>query len=426
MFDEKKIVHLVNSDYTPIESAIKTRIQGQICSGCGYNCKVMAIKRWKIKLHIVLFTFTRIVVNTNYRMVYPFLPVFARGLGIEPASLALAFSIRSFLSVFGPFLATIADTHDRRTGILMGAGLFTLGSGLVGLSPTFWGFIGGISLASLGNVVFIPSMNAYLGDQVSYEKRGRVMAITEMSWALAFIAGIPVVRWLLESYAWFSPFYIFTGLGLVFFVLYWFMLPARSIPKTDENTIWRNLGRVLKTWPAVAGLLVGVLATGANETVNVIFGVWIENQFGINFAALTTASIVIGISELGGEVATGLWLDAVGKRKMIWIFLGLNSLAALLLPLGGRSMTWALAGLGFFFISFEIILVGMLTLMSEVVPAARATMMAMTVAGFSLGRMLGDLISPSFYSIGFGAVCLATIVLNFLAASLLTQVKVGD
>jgi predicted MFS family arabinose efflux permease len=384
----------------------------------------MALPRWKTTLHIILFTLSRTVVNTSYRMVYPFLPVFARALDVEPAALAMAFSIRSFLGVFGPFLATVADTRDRKTGILLGLSLFTAGSAVVGLWPSFWSFILGTSLVLLGNGVFIPSLNAFLGDYVPYEKRGRVLAITELSWALAFIGGIPLVRMLLQGFTWLTPFYVFTGLGALFLLLLGWFLPANRIVSSESNTIWRNLGRVLHTWPAIAGLLTGILFTGANETINLIFGVWIENRFGLNFAALTIASVVIGVSELGGEIASMLWLDVVGKRKMIWIFLGLNSLAALLLPLADGALAWAVVGLGFFYVTFEIVLISALTLMSEVLPQARATMLAVTVAGFSLGRMLGDLIAPGLFEVGFWLSCLAAVFLNLGAGILLTQVKV--
>lgn len=384
----------------------------------------MSVKPLKLKFDIFLFTLTRTVINTSYRMVYPFLPVFARGLGVEPASLALAFSIRSFMGVFSPFLATVADTHDRKTGFLLGIGLFTAGSGLVGLYPSLWAFILGISLASLGNGVFIPSVSAYLGDHVPYARRGRVLAITELSWALAFIGGIPVVRWLIESYSWVTPFIVLTLVGVALFIAVLLSIPGEKISRSAENTIWRNLGRIVTAWPALAGLLTGVLFTFANELVNLVFGLWIEDGFGLDFTALTVASIVIGVSELGGEVFTGLWLDAVGKRKMIWIFLGLNALAAAILPFTGGSLGLAMGGLGFFYITFEILMVSALTLMSEVMPAARATMLSATLAGFSIGRMLGDLVGPGLFGIGFWASCLAAVVLNLAAAGLLTQVRV--
>ena len=129
------------------------------------------------------------------------------------------------------------------------------------------------------------------------------------------------------------------------------------------------------------------------------------------------------MSELGGEVFTGIWLDKIGKRRMIWIFLGLNALAAVLLPFLGGKLNLAMIGLGFFYITFEVLLVSDMTLMSEVMPSARATMLSATLAGFSIGRMIGDLIGPSLFNIGFWATCLAAVVLNLAAAGLMTQVK---
>ena len=386
----------------------------------------MSTSKLKINLHILLFTLSRTIVNASLRITYPFLPVFARGLGVEPATLAMGFSIRAFIGAFGPFLSTVADTHDRKTGILLGVGLFTVGSGVVGVWPTLAGFIVGTSLIVLGNGVFIASLNAYLGDHVPYEKRGRMLAITETSWALAFILVVPVVRILLESFVWMTPFYIFAGIGVLFLLLFLWLLPVNHIPRTKENTLWQNLGRVFATWPALAGLIMGIVFTIANETVNLIFGVWIEDQFGLNFAALTAASVVIGVSELGGEVSAGLWVDRFGKRRMIWLFLGLNSLAAILLPLTNGSLIGAMVGLGFFYVTFEVVLVSTLTLMTEVLPTARATMLALTVAGFSLGRMLGDVIAPGLYGVSFWASVLASVVFNLLAAALLTQVRVRD
>lgn len=384
----------------------------------------MSIQPRKLNLNIALFTLTRTAVNTSYRMVYPFLPIFALGLGVDPATLAMALSIRSFLGIFGPFLAVIADTYDRKVGMLLGIGLFTAGSGLVGIWPGFWTFILGISLVLLGNEVFIPSMNAFLGDHIPYQNRGRVLAITEMSWASAFIVGIPLVRIGIETYSWATPFLVSLIVGVILFAISIWLVPSARVSRTKHNTSWRNLWQVIRSWPAVAGLLAGVLFTTANETINLIFGVWIGQQFGLDFSTLTAASIVIGVSEFGGEAATIIWLDAVGKRRMIWIFLGLNCVAALLLPLAAGQLGWTMAGLGFFYITFEIVLVSAMTLMSEVVPTARATMLAATLAGFALGRMLGDLFAPSLFGISFWASCLVTVILNVTAGGLLTQVRV--
>ena len=228
----------------------------------------------------------------------------------------------------------------------------------------------------------------------------------------------------IETYSWVTPFLVIMMIGVVLLVLSIWLVPSGKVVQSKGNTPWRNLRQVFRSWPAVAGLLAGVLFTSSNETINLIFGVWIEQQFGLDFDALTAASIVIGVSEFGGEIMTSIWLDSVGKRRMIWVFLGLNCVAAMLLPFTGGKLGWAMAGLGFFYITFEIVLVSAMTLMTEVLPSARATMLAATIGGFSLGRMLGDLFAPSLFGVGFWVSCLAAIILNAAAGVLLTQVKV--
>jgi hypothetical protein len=53
-------------------------------------------------------------------------------------------------------------------------------------------------------------------------------------------------------------------------------------------------------------------------------------------------------------------------------------------------------------------------------------MTAATIAGFSLGRMLGDLIAPGLYEIGFWVCAVAAVVLNSISAILLSQVRLEE
>jgi MFS family permease len=60
-------------------------------------------------------------------------------------------------------------------------------------------------------------------------------------------------------------------------------------------------------------------------------------------------------------------------------------------------------------------LIALMTYMSEIFPVARATVMAVTVAFFSLGRMGGSLIGPSLYHPGFWFTCMTSVFLNLSA-----------
>ena len=375
---------------------------------------------------VIVFTITRTVINTLHRMVYPFLAVLARGVGVDLISMSYALTARSLVGTIGPFAATVADRRGRRFGMLFGIGLFTLGAAIVVFWPTFPALVLSIILSTLGKYIFDPSMQAWLGDRVPYARRGRTIAITEFGWSLAFILGIPLMGFLIARSGWMAPFPLMLLLGaLIFAGLFW-MLPNEEKPAEDNPTLWLNIRNVLTSPPAMAGLAVGLLASTANEVVNLIFGVWLEDSFGLQIAALGAASAVIGLSELCGESLVAAFVDRLGKPRAIGLGLGTNCLAALALLFLGRTEAGALVGLFFFYITFEFTLVSLIPLMTELLPSARATLMAFNVAALSLGRAVGDLLAPRLYGLGFWFVMLGTVGFNLLALAALRKVKTAN
>ncbi len=127
-------------------------------------------------------------------MVYPFLSIFARGLGVDIASMSYALTVRSIIGGLGPFAASLADSRGRKFGLLFGLGLFTLGAALVVRWPTFLALALALTLTTLGKYVFDSSMQAYLSDRITYERRELAVAIAELGWSLGFIVGVPIAR----------------------------------------------------------------------------------------------------------------------------------------------------------------------------------------------------------------------------------------
>jgi predicted MFS family arabinose efflux permease len=177
-----------------------------------------------------------------------------------------------------------------------------------------------------------------------------------------------------------------------------------------------NVRAVLTNLPALAGISIALWASAANELVNLIFGVWLEDSFGLKIAALAGASAVIGFSELSGEGLVALTTDRLGKPRALTIGLTGNILASLLLPIVGRTEIGALAGLFLFYITFEYVLVSHVPLMTEIMPNARATLLSFNVTGHSLGRMIGALVATFIYQrFGFLPVTLIAVLFNVFA-----------
>jgi MFS transporter, DHA1 family, inner membrane transport protein len=352
------------------------------------------------RYQIGLFIAVRIVFNTALRMVYPFLPVFGRNLGVDLATLSKALALRSASGALGPFLASIADSRGRKTGILLGTLIFIAGTGLVIFYPTFPGFVISIILTLLGYFAFNPSMQAYLGDHISYERRGRALALTELGWSLSFILGVPLMGLLIARAGWLAPFSLLTILGMASFTLLAVILPRDEARPAGQPGMWRRFGLVLACAPAMAGMLMGAFASMANELIALIFGVWLENSFGLQIAALGIAAAVLGFAELGGELFSAGLVDRLGKSRSVAGGLVFNCLAVISMALLGSSLVGALLGLFLFYLTFEFVMVSSIPLMNEILPGARATVMAGYVAMISFGRALGDIVAPRLYSAG--------------------------
>jgi predicted MFS family arabinose efflux permease len=369
-----------------------------------------------LRFQVFVFTATRVVLNTMYRMVYPFLSTFGRGLGVDLPTLTLALTSRSLAGVFAPLIGSLGDSRGRKNGMLFGLSLFILGVSLVVIWPTFPAFMLALILSIIGKFAYDPSMQAYLGDRVAYQQRGRVLAITELNWSLSFIIGVPLMGFLIARYGWRAPFPVLAVLGLGAFGILAWMVPHENVRPGVQSGLWRNLRTMFNYPPVMAGLAMALLISSANEMVNLVFGVWLENSFGLMFAALGAASAVIGFAELSGESLAAAFTDRLGKPLAVSLGLGLNCLAVLALALLGRSTTGAIIGLFFFYITFEYAVVSSIPMMSEVMPSARATVMAVTGASISLGRALGALLGTPLYLYGEASLVIPDLLPNAIAA----------
>lgn len=377
----------------------------------------------KLNLNVGLITVSRLFINTSLRMIYPYLAYFAAGLSVDVSMISLALAVSMAMSAVGPFLSPIADQRGRKSGMLVGLIIYLVGTLAVGLLPNYTTLFMAILLGNLGNNVYASSLQAYLGDMVPYEKRGLYLTITELPWALSYILLVPLAGLLISGTAWYAPFWFLSGLVFVMILLIMRFLPNDVPAANEEQTIFGNLKKVLTFKPALFGLALGFFILAGNEVVNMVFGVWMQNSFGLQITALAAASAVIGISELSGEGVTALIVDRLGKERTITLGLILSGVFVLTLPLLGKSAVGALVWLFLFYFSFEIVLISTLPLMTEVLPEARATMMALFIAAGALGRAFGDVVSPQLFKGGFWFNAGACLLLNILAALALSQIK---
>ena len=372
-----------------------------------------------MRLQLLAITVTRTIISTGFRLVYPFLPVLARGVGVEPQAIVLAITARSGLGLASPILGSLCDLRGRRLAILVGVGIFAGGMVLVGIWPIYVALFIAILATGLSKIVLDPAQYAYLGDRVAFERRGTAMALVELSWSLAFLVGIPLVGLMIAAWGWQSPYPILAGVALLGGAWLWRSLPADRPPESSGPKLLDRFKSILARRSAVVLLGVSLLMAAGNEVVSIVFGLWFEEAFALSVAALGAASAIIGLAELSGEGLVAGIADRIGKKRSVAIGLLLTTLASLALPVLGQTLLGALLGLFFFYLFFEITIVSSLPLMTEQTPTSRSTLMATNIAAISLGRILGALAGGPLFSIGLGANGAVSAILNLLALGLL-------
>jgi len=402
----------------------------------------------RLRYQVLIFSVIRTIINTAFRMIYPFLPMISRGLGISLESITLAITLRSGIGLLSPVFGSFADVWGRKTALLAGVALFTIGMVLVALWPTYLALVISLLLVGVSKIVFDPAMYAYLGDRISYQQRGLAIGLAEFGWSGAFLLGIPVVGWLIArsgspatfpwiqisqlhiplmkglipQQRWDAPYIWLVLLGIGLALLLWRILPPNEPRQISRISLRQGAGMILSYPPALAGLTISLLISASNEVVNIVYGVWMENAFGLQVAALGAASAVIGIAELSGEGMVAGFVDRIGKRRAVGLGLGCYALASVLLPISDGTLQGALISLFLFYLAFEFTLVSSLPLMTELVPNARATLMAGNVAAFSLGRMLGSLLGPPLFTLGLPANAMVAAAMNLVALTALIWV----
>ena len=368
----------------------------------------------RLRFQLIIFTLIRTILNTMHRMVYPFLAVFARGLGVDIGVVTGLVANRAILGSLTPFIFPILEPRGRKFGILLGLSMFVLSMGMV----FFWPSLTTLGLSLVLNLaaksIFDPSLTAYLADHIPYERRGTALAISEFAWSLAFILGVPAAGWMIARSSWYAPFPVMGlwGIAAIIFVVVTITDTAKPVDHVDG--IFGNVKAIITSPTVLTAFSIGLLISAANEVVNLMFGVWLEDSFKLQITALGAASAIIGFSELGGEGMVAMFVDRIGKVRATGIGIVANCVAAILLPLIGHTQLGALTGLFFFYITFESTIVSIIPLMSEVMPSARATTLSFAGAAQSIGRAIGALLAPVLYALGFSMVTGAAVLFNVL------------
>ncbi len=366
--------------------------------------------RSRLVAQIITVTLFRILLNTARRFVYPFAPALGRALDVPLTAITSIIAVAQVSSLAGIFSGPLADRFGYRLVMRTGLAFLAVGMLICGLIPSYWPVFVGLLIASLGKIVFDPAIQAFIGSRVPFERRARIVGIVETAWAGSTLIGIPALALIIDAVGLQASFLFFGLLGAVSWFAIGFVIPpdqAQHSVRVHRPSLLAMLGRLVRVRPAAGMLAFGFLVSIANDGLFVVYGVWFEQDFNIGIVALGFSTVAIGCAELFGESLTALFSDRIGLKRATIGGLILATVAYLLLPVVGQTLPLAMVGMFFLFFFFEFTIVSSFSLSTELVPEARATMMAGFYATAGVGRMVGVLLGGLVWQLGgIVAVCL--------------------
>jgi MFS transporter, DHA1 family, inner membrane transport protein len=362
-----------------------------------------------------LLVAVRMAVNTGHRFVYPFLPAIARGIGIPLEQAGLLVSARNLAGLATPIVVTTAGRGERRRRLLVaGLVLFAAGAAAAAWFGVFAGVLVGFVAMGVAKPVFDVAAQSFLADRSPYERRARILATLELTWAGSLLIGAPAAGWLIDRYTWEAPFWVVSGLAVAS------ILAIRWLLGDDADDDLRPAAAPLRLRPGSWGLLVTMAATSFSaESTFVVFGAWMEVDFGLTLLALGAASTVIALAELTGSSSVLAFADRMGKRRTVAVGIGLGTLGWAAMLVAGE-LAVALGAFAVGLLGFELTIVAAIPLASEIHPRARARYLALLVVAVGVGRTVGAAIGPPLFSaLGITGPALVAVAGNVLGLAVL-------
>lgn len=373
----------------------------------------------RLTLTIAATVACRISLNTARRFIYPFAPDLSRALDVPLTAITGLIALNWATNVLGIGFGPVADRFGYRGMMLIGMAALAAGMLAAGLLPFFTVLVIAQILTGLGKSIYDPAVQAYISERVPYRRRGLVVGLLETAWAGSTLVGIPLVALLIDRAGWRAAFFCLSASGFLGVLLMMALVPGEgksTASPRDRLDARKILGTIARTRPALGMAACVFLFNTAMDNLFVIYGAWFEDAFQLSVLALGVSTSVIGAAELAGEFITAGLGDRLGLKRMAIGGVALCVLTYGLLPVVARTLTLALAALFVHFCIFEMTIVTVLSVTTELLPASRATMIAAYYAAAGVGRVAGALLAgPVWLAAGIVGTGVASAVITALA-----------
>ena len=353
----------------------------------------------EVHRNLVPLTFARVTGNACYRYTYPFVALIASGLDVTLGRMGVALAFAELAGLLSPLTGRLADRLGQRRAMASGLAGVALGAALAASAQHVVWLALALVLLAQSKVLFDLGLTTWIAEQVPYERRGRIVGLTETSWAGGLLIGVSSLGLVTAATNWRVGY--LTGAiaaAVMATVVYRRVTP---LPARHERPEPVATGRIPR-WglPAVLAVL---CLMGASQALFVTFGSWLEDTFGLGAVGLAAITVALGLGELVASLTSARNTDRWGKE------LSTAGGAALMVPTGLVLAVWheqmavSIVLLVIAILGFEFGIVSSLAIGSRLVPGSPARGVGAMIAAGTSGRAIVSVPATALYErSGFG------------------------
>lgn len=285
-------------------------------------------------------------------VVSPVLALFARSFQISFALVSLAISMYAVGRLVSNIpVGILADRFGRKPVMLLGTIILSITAFLNGSASDFWVFILLRTLQGVGASMWINGRQTLLADILKPEERGRVLGYFQTFQLIGSAAG-PTVGGLAAS-IWDtrSPFYLYSSLALVSFILSFILVHESESLKTSRvrsdlgfspRLIWRILTIKGFTMACLASFSISFLTAGLRNMIIPLYG---DNVIGLDEAQIGMVLSFATLFNLVLTIPVGYMIDYHGRKSVILKSLYVTAASAFIFTLTSDFLSMSIAAL---------------------------------------------------------------------------------
>lgn len=357
-------------------------------------------------------SFTSIYVAT---VMSPVLTQIAREFGISTGAAGLVVAAygapAALLAVIaGPY----SDRYGRKRFLVGGSLVMGVCTVVSAFAPTFPFLTAARAAAGVGAAVVFPNITATVADNFEYRERGRAMSTVIGMNTMGGVIGVPVAGILAEATSWRASVFLVGALAIVAALVLLFRLRPAAV-SINPGGVRELYHSVLTNVSAVAAVISALLGGVYWFTWATYIVVFFQLSFGLPQGLASTFALTQGLGVLVGSQIGGRMGDRMGHRRVVAGAILLSALVLLFqtnVPVG-LGLTTALTLLLSAIIGARFATNA--TLLTEQVPRARGTLLALSAATNGASQVLGATVGGvlidqlGFWAVGMFCMVFATL-----------------